>query len=99
RTATGVAEWKALIDDLETTGAADGRIGYWGLSMGTAIGLPFVASEPRVKAAVLGLAGLRGRPGEAAFVEAARSLTIPLLFIFQWNDELVTRESGLGLFD
>ena len=34
------------------------RYGYWGVSMGTLIGLPFVASEPRISAAVLGLAGL-----------------------------------------
>ena len=47
----------------------------------------------------LGLAGLSNRPGSDAFEAAARSLTIPLLFLFQWDDELMTRESGLGLFD
>ena len=24
---------------------------------------------------------------------------IPILFMFQWDDELMTRESGIGLFD
>jgi hypothetical protein len=67
--------------------------------MGTAIGLPFVSSEPRITAAVLGLAGLGNRPGAQAFREAARSLRIPILFIFQWDDELMNRESGLALFD
>jgi len=33
------------------------------------------------------------------FEEAARSLDIPILFVFQWHDELMTRESGLALFD
>jgi pimeloyl-ACP methyl ester carboxylesterase len=94
RTTKGVAEWKALLDDL-----GPGRYGYWGVSMGTAIGLPFVASEPRVSAAVLGLAGLANRPGSDAFGQAARSLQVPVLFVFQWDDELVGRESGLALFD
>jgi hypothetical protein len=67
--------------------------------MGTAIGLPFVASEPRIAAAVLGLAGLGGRPGAGAFEDAARRLAIPILFLFQWHDELVTREAGLALFE
>jgi dienelactone hydrolase len=100
RTTRGVADWKALLDDLEQTGGiTDERIGYWGVSMGTAIGLPFVASEPRVRAAVLGLAGLSNRPGADGFEEAARSLTIPVLFLFQWDDELMTRDSGVALFD
>jgi pimeloyl-ACP methyl ester carboxylesterase len=98
RTTRGVAEWRALLDDLDAAGHA-GPYGYWGVSMGTAIGLPFVAVEPRVRAAVLGLAGLGGRPGAGDFEQAARALQIPVLFLFQWDDELMTRESGLALFD
>jgi len=100
RTALGVREWKALVDTLQSDGLITDRIGYWGLSMGTAIGLPFVASEPRVTAAVLGLAGLSAqRAGAATFEQAARSLTVPVLFVFQWDDELMSRQSGLDLFD
>jgi pimeloyl-ACP methyl ester carboxylesterase len=98
RTSRGVAEWRALLDDLDTQGGA-GPYGYWGVSMGTAIGLPFVAVEPRISAAVLGLAGLGGRPGAGDFEGAARALRIPVLFVFQWDDELMSRESGLALFD
>jgi hypothetical protein len=65
----------------------------------TAIGLPFVASEPRVKAAVLGLAGLGNRPGAERFEKAVRGLTVPVLLVLQWNDELVGQDSGLALFD
>ena len=100
RNSRAVGEWTATLDAaqrLEFVG--DGPVGYWGVSMGTAIGLPFVASEPRVKAAVLGLAGLRNRPGSEAFEDAARRLAIPVLFLFQWDDELASRESGLALFD
>src|SRR5439155_1741170 len=86
RNARGVEEWKATLDAVQSLECVDdGSVGYWGVSMGTAIGLPFVASEPRVKAAVLGLAGVREqRPGADAFERAARSLTIPVLFLFQW---------------
>jgi hypothetical protein len=99
RQAQGVLEWRALLDALPAVGLGAGPFGYWGVSMGTAIGLPFVASDERVAAAVLGLAGLRGLPGGDRLEAAARSLTIPVLFLFQWDDELMTRESGLALFD
>ena len=99
RTSRGVIELKATVDALERTGEHNGRLGYWGVSMGTAIGLPFVAAEPRVQCAVLGLAGLSNRPGAQDFEAAARSLTIPVQLMFQWDDELMSRESGLALFD
>ena len=94
-----VGELTALVDDLVSTGFIDDRLGYWGLSMGTGIGLKFVAAEPRVKAAVLGLAGLGAGMGGDDFEAAARSLRVPILFLFQWDDELIARDSGLGLFD
>lgn len=100
RFSQAVDEWRATLDvvrDLDEIG--DGPVGYWGLSMGTAIGIPFLASEPRIEAAVLGLAGLGGRLTSQRFEEAARSLRIPVLFVFQWDDELMTREAGLALFD
>jgi dienelactone hydrolase len=92
-------EWRAIVDDLESAELTNGRIGYWGVSMGTAIGLPLTAREPRINAAVFGLSGLReGAEGEA-FAESARRLSVPVLFLFQWHDNLMTRESGLALFD
>lgn len=98
--ARGKIDWTATLDALEAEpGLTDGRIGYWGVSMGTLIGLPFVAGEPRISAAVLGLAGLHTRLGGDDFEAAARGLTIPVLFVFQWHDELMSRRSGLELFD
>jgi dienelactone hydrolase len=99
RMATHVGELTALVDDLATTGFIDDRLGYWGMSMGTGIGLRFVAAEPRVKAAVLGLAGVGAGMGGAEFETAARSLRLPILFLLQWDDELIARDAGLGLFD
>lgn len=98
RNIRGIAEWRALLDHLDKQGAG-APYGYWGVSMGTVIGLPFVASEPRVGAAVLGLAGLGNLPGADRFERAARVLTVPILLVLQWNDELVSQTSGLALFE
>ncbi len=65
--------------------------------MGTAIGVPFVSEEPRVQCAVFGLAGLR--PGNSAFEEAAGKITIPIQFVFQWEDAVAEREHGIALFN
>ena len=98
RTTKGIAEWHALLDSLDEQGEGP-QYGYWGVSMGTLIGLPFVASEPRIGAAVLGLAGMGGRPGADRFEQAARALTVPVLLVLQGNDELVDQSAGLALFD
>lgn len=100
RSIQGAHEWKQVLDQItELPEIGDGPFGYWGVSMGTGIGLPFVADEPRINAAVLGLAGLGNRPGQERFEEAARRLSVPILFMFQWDDELMSRQSGLDLFD
>lgn len=33
-----------------------GPVGFWGISQGARVGLPLLAAEPRITAAVLGLA-------------------------------------------
>ena len=91
-----VAEWRALLDDLQTDERfAAGPFGWWGLSMGTSHGLPLVAEEPRITAAVLGLNALRGEQMR----ELAGRVTVPVLFLLQWDDELMTRQAGLDLWD
>ena len=65
--------------------------------MGTRFGVPFVAEEPRVKCAIFGLFGVL--PGLDAHREAAERIKIPLMFVFQWEDELLRREQGVGLFN
>jgi dienelactone hydrolase len=91
-----VAEWKALADDLEASGTS-GRLGYWGVSMGTVYGVPLLAAEPRIAAGVLGLGALRD--GDKAQREQAAAITIPLLFLYQSDDQLMTRKAGLALWD
>ncbi len=99
RARQAVPEWRATLDalrELDIVGTA-GPVGYWGVSMGTIIGVPLIAAEPRINAAVLGLAGLH--EANSAFVEAAAAVTIPVEFAFQWDDELAGHEAGLALFD
>jgi pimeloyl-ACP methyl ester carboxylesterase len=99
RIARAVPEWKAALDAVQTLDeiGPKGPVGYWGVSMGTAIGVPFVAEEPRITCAVFGLAGLR--PDAAAFAAAAAKITIPVEFVFQWEDAVAAREHGVALFD
>ena len=87
------ADWSATLDALLASGTFDpARIGYWGLSMGTILGLPFVASEKRISAAVLGACGFTG-PGavRGAFAERHRAdapnVTCPVMFMVQWDDD------------
>ncbi|MCC6237528.1 MAG: dienelactone hydrolase family protein [Dehalococcoidia bacterium] len=88
-------DWRVTLDELVAQPEVDaGRIGYGGVSMGTIFGLPFVASEPRIRAAVLGLAGATPR-----LVREAGRLGCPVLFLMQWDDELFDRPSVLALFE
>jgi dienelactone hydrolase len=100
-----IDDWKATLDALRGLDMVDtGRIGYWGVSMGTMFGLPYVASDARVQVAVLGKAGMSGtsvtRSGiDRYFKIYASKVTIPVLFTMQWDDERFDREGQLELFD
>jgi dienelactone hydrolase len=89
-----VPEWRSVLDavqELDHVGA--GPVGYWGVSLGCGLGVPFVAAEPRVRAAVMGLGGAH------ASAEAAARITVPVEFLMQWDDERIPRALGLTLFD
>jgi dienelactone hydrolase len=99
RAAEAVPEWRAALDGLQRLGivGSGGPVGYWGVSMGTRIGVPLVADEPRIVAAVFGLAGLA--PGDDTLPAAAARVTVPIEFVLQSDDEIVERDAGLALFD
>ncbi|HKN96907.1 MAG TPA: alpha/beta hydrolase [Pseudonocardiaceae bacterium] len=89
-----VPEWRAFLDAvqrLDHVGA--GPVGYWGVSLGCGLGVPFVAAEPRVRAAVLGLGGALASARDAA------RITVPVEFLVQWDDERIPRAECLALFD
>jgi hypothetical protein len=60
--------------------------------MGSGIGLPFVAAEPKITSAVFGVAG-----GDI-LTQAAAWVTVPVEFLLQGEDEVVPRDSGRALF-
>ncbi|MFE5122755.1 dienelactone hydrolase family protein [Streptomyces sp. NPDC056669] len=89
-----VPEWRAVLDAVQRLGhVGAGPVGYWGVSLGCGLGVPFVAAEPRVRAAVLGLGGALASAGDAA------RITVPVEFLVQWDDERVPRAESLALFD
>jgi cephalosporin-C deacetylase-like acetyl esterase len=90
-----VPEWQAALDALQKLPeiGTDGPVGYFGLNMGTAIGVPLTAADPRIRAAVFGL------HWPDAMAEHARRITVPVEFVMQWDDEHIPRASALALFD
>lgn len=95
------ADWTTALDFIRSQAdVGTGPVGYWGLSMGTIYGAPFVAADDRIEVAVLGLMGITGPDHyQPTITAAAGDIDVPVLFIMQLEDELFTREQGLALFD
>ncbi|MFD9689612.1 alpha/beta hydrolase [Kitasatospora sp. NPDC059088] len=88
-----VPEWRAALDALLTLPeVATGPVGYSGW---TALGIRLAATDARIGAAGLFAGGYVPR----AVREQARQVTVPLLFLLQWDDEGNPRQRALDLFD
>ena len=91
-----VADWRGALDwlrgQVEVT-----AVGYWGLSMGTMMGVPVVAALEEVEAALLGLMGFWGPNAERLRQDAGR-VTCPVQFLVQWDDEIVPKDRCFELF-
>ena len=94
-----INDWRRTLDATLASGlvARDAVVGYWGLSMGTILGLPLVAAESRIRACVLGLMGLTG-PTKDRIAHDAAQIDIPTMFLMQWDDQLFHRPDVLSLF-
>lgn len=89
-----VPEWRALLAALlAVPQIGPSPVGYWGLALGTAIGVPLVAAEPLIQAAVLGLFW------PSTLLADARRITVPVEYAMQWDDEHIAREDALALYD
>jgi pimeloyl-ACP methyl ester carboxylesterase len=87
-----VPEWRTTLDALLSLPEIGGPVGYSGM---TAIGIRLAVVEPRIAAAGFFAGGFVPR----AQREEARQVTIPLLFLLQWDDEGNDRQLALELFD
>ena len=100
-----VGDWLLALDTVRETTGLTGRLAYFGLSMGTLFGIPFLAAARRkeiaLRCSVLGLAGTTGAVaflGERLARDAA-GIDHPVLYLMQLEDELFDRNGYLALFD
>jgi dienelactone hydrolase len=87
-----VPDWRTTLDALLALPGIGGPVGYSGW---TAVGIRLAVVEPRIAAASLFAGGYVPH----AQREEARQVTIPLLFLLQWDDEGNPRQRALDLFD
>jgi dienelactone hydrolase len=95
------ADWQAALRLLGDEAGLDlGRLAYWGVSMGAALGLSLIAGDPRFQAAVLGLMHPNWPAPPGTRIRAdARRLLCPVLFLVNWDDTRAPREQAFELFD
>ncbi len=87
-----VPEWRTTLDALLELPEIGGPVAYGGM---TAVGIRLARDESRIAAAGLFAGGFV--PG--ALRDEARQVTVPLLFLLQWDDDGNDRRAALDLFD
>ena len=92
-------DWQRTVDACgELPDVGNQPAAYLGFSMGTILGVPAVAAEPRFSCAVFAIGGILGeRPN--LITEAAAQITRPVLMINQTEDEIFSREAAFHLYD
>ena len=96
---TMLEDWQASLDHvLKQPNIDSSKIAWYGISMGTAYGLPLVAADPRIKASALGMWGTCRTPNER-LIQDAKKISTPVLFQTKLDDEIFTKEGQQHLFD
>jgi len=88
-----VPEWQAALDALLALPEIGGPVGFSGGVI--SIGVRLAAVEPRIVAAGLFAGSFIPR----RIMDEARTVTIPLHVLLQWDDEGNDRQAALDLFD
>lgn len=101
-----IADWSAAVEVTESRiGFNADKFGYFGLSMGSIFGIPYLAQRNKdkqpVTVATLGLLGTTGAVSALAgrLNRDASSIKAPVLYLMQLEDELFPRDGYLELFD
>ncbi len=93
-----VQDWQAAIDHLVQLPQVDPqRVAWYGISMGTAYGLPVVAADKRIRAAVLGMWGTCRQPS-ARLVADAQKIHVPVVFHVKHDDAIFTPAGQQDLY-
>jgi len=93
------SDFASVLDELQQQeNFARLPVGYIGVSMGTAYGLPLLAREARIKAAAIGLWSSTYAASEH-LEEQARQISCPVWFTQQWHDEAFDHPGTHALFD
>ena len=93
-----IADWKASIDALSLLDDVDPDvIGWIGVSMGTAYGLPLAAADSRIKVALFGMWSADFANSQR-LVQDAPKVVCPIFFQQKWDDQLFTRAGQIELF-
>lgn len=94
-----VADWQGALAAVRTLDhAADLPVAYYGVSMGTAYGVPLLAAEPAIIAAALGMweDAVGGTPYLTA---SAPQVTGAIDFVHRAEDQFFTEAGARRLFD
>ncbi|MDG3009873.1 alpha/beta hydrolase [Rhodococcus sp. D2-41] len=91
-----VPEWRATLDALQSLPeiGSEVGVGYEGMTLAAAIGIPLVAAEPRIGAAVIG-----GIFAWESLLAAARQITVPIQYLVAWDNPVLDRQCGFDLYD
>lgn len=77
----------------------DRPVGYFGLSLGTQYGIPFVAEQPDIRAACFGLFGSQPAPKTPVMNHYAPRVSCPAFFVQQLDDEIHPVATTTHLYD
>ena len=93
-------DWQRTVDACgELPDVGNQRIAYLGFSMGTVLGVPAVAAEPRFSCAVFAIGGIMDHRQPNLLSDAASRIERPVLMINQTEDEIFSREAAFRLYD
>ena len=92
-------DWQRTLDACgELPNVGHQRPAYLGFSMGTVLGVPTVAAEPRFRCAVFAIGGVI-QDGPNLLRQAASRIDRPVLLINQSDDQIFSREAAFRLYD
>ncbi len=93
-------DWRRTLDACgELPDVGNQRAAYLGFSMGTLLGVPMVAAEPRFRCAVFAIGGTIGERQPNLLTRAAEQIERPVLLINQSEDASFSREAAFRLYD